>query len=430
MIYLNLVRPEPFAGPDGFANSDDRLAETFRKYPEFGGYDVVFSDEEKAEYMLLVAKSYKGTKLKARGEKEREQRLQEMQSLLRGYLAAEVALTNEEADALVFKVQDVEHAFGGLQEWRYDLRAYLGDGITSLAIDETNNKLAIGHAADDSAGGSGQIDPSNLETKERMVKILRELGVPESAYSLEFSQPVTTSSVVKNLRTSKFSPPLAGIGWGKQANGGPSCTIGANVVYNGVSGFLTVSHCTEEMGKDPESRQRKAYMGSVHIGTESYDPPSISKCKTSKLQTAINCRYGDVVFMKYEVPSNRGRVVRTSESEPYTITVISSRASNGSVYDPFYNVSSTNPTVSRPQKGTILYNVGQTGGWKRAVVSETNVNIYIGVEGKSIDKFMLLGAFSVLASGASNGGIATCRGDSGGPWYSKNADETVTFHGI
>lgn len=428
-----MVQSVPFSGPGGYVSWDDKLAEISRQYPAFGGY---YADARTGEYVILTARSYKGKAINEREGTERGRKLGLIRQALEEFLLVNANLSQDEVKGLKFRFQEAENSFGGLQEWRQQLRRYLGEGITLLYIDDQGNKLVVGYPGENVAEEPGVIRVQDTalqaieaQAKAKTTSILQALGIPGSAYTLQAARPTPTATITKNLNTSNFLPPLAGNRWDLAGNV-KLCTIGANVSYDGAPGFLTAAHCTREIGNDPEPKQT-AYMGATKIGVESYDPSAAFACFDNTATYRTRCRYADVAFMAYTVSSNRGRVVRTSEGADLTTTVFSDQTSTGSVNDPFYNVSSITPTVARPSPGTLLHNVGYVGGWKRATVTDNDTDTtYNDPIGNSTRNFTLLNAFLVSSAGVTSSGVATCRGDSGGPWYKPNTDGTVTMYGI
>lgn len=428
------VQSMPFSGPGGYISWDDKLAEISRQYPAFGGY---YEDFKTGEYIILTARSYKGKVLNETNGSERGRKLGLIRQALEEFLIANASLSQEEVKKIKFRFQEAENSFGGLQEWRQQLRQYLGEGITLLYIDDQSNKLVVGYPGEDVAEEPGVVRAQDLalqaveaQAKAKTISILQAVGIPESAYILQAAKPTRTATITKNLNTSNFLPPLAGNRWDLAGNV-KHCTIGANVSYDGTPGFLTAAHCTREIGTDPEPKQT-AYMGTTKIGVESYDPGAYFACFDNTATYRTRCRYADVAFMAYTIASNRGRIVRTSEGADLTTTVFSDQTSTGTVNDPFYNVSSTTPTVARPGPGTMLHNVGYVGGWKRATVTDNDTDATYDdpISESSTNNFTLLNAFLVSSVGVTNPAVATCRGDSGGPWYKPNTDGTVTMYGI
>ena len=407
---------------------DDKLASIAKKYPAFGGY---YEDEESGEYFILIANNYKGTAINEESASENGRKLGLIKGELEKFLVDNKAVTLEEAKGIKFKFKKVEQSFAALQEWRILLRENLDDDISMLKIDDKNNKLVIGYSEFSANNGSNNISTVTMQSNgrgSRVRALLNSSNIPESVTTLIDYTPRSTAAVTKNLfNGTNFSPPMAGERWDTSSSSLGGCTIGANVTYGGVSGFLTASHCTKAVGPDPLPEQ-EAFMGTTKIGVESYDPNAYFGCFNQNTQWKNDCRYADVVFMKYTVPSNRGRIVKTTEGARLTTTVQSDTITG----DPYYKVSSVD--WARPPVNRYLENVGYVGGWKKARVTDNDTDITYLTDTGGQD-FTLLNSVEVVAVSNTTDPreqVAVCKGDSGGPWYRKGAttDGSLIFQGI
>lgn len=431
------IQSQPFGGNEGYVGFDDRLAEISRRFPSFGGY---YLERDSNTYIIQIARTYKGRIINEPEGAERGRRLGQIRREVENFLLAEGHATPEDLKRAKFRFSEVEHSYGALQEWRYQLRALLGTKIGLLYIDAKGNSLVVREIQ---SIISEDLDRQSLQTDLELRRAIEGTGVPLSAVNLlELGVEVlerqeiqgdmlqNQSTVTKTLDQSVFSPALAGTGWRKQSDG-QHCTIGLNVSYNGISGFLTASHCTRQQGNDVIPQVAYAAQTSLEIGRESYDPSTpIVGCLGRPTAGGgagyySNCRYADVAFMAYSVPSYRGRIVRTTEGARYTRTVFSQMDASGSTTDPSHPLSQFTPTIGRPSEGTLLHNLGRTGGWKTGLVINNNADIAFP-GGSTYGEFVILNAVFI----AMNGEIVTCSGDSGGPWYIKNTNGTLTAAGI
>lgn len=402
---------------------DDALAELAHKYPAFGGY---YYDED--TLVILTATSYLGKAINDTDTSEKGRKLGVIKSELLDLLNSPIApvLLDENGNKKNInkvKFSKVKYSYADLQNWRLNLRSLLGSGVTEIGINKQENKVDVGYS-EIVNGISGQSLDSNQ--KNATSSKISALGIPDDAINLSHIETSSTKTL-----SDLFRPPVGGIMWSKKmfkADGTAYfpdwCTIGLNVDYGGKRGFITASHCTDKLGNDPSPMY--AYNGKnadgvgYNIGQEYYDPPSGSLVNCLWQGTLTQpCRLADVAFFQYSITADRGKIAKTTEKRGDTTTV----QVNG--VDVSYSVTSV---ITRPEVGVVLDNVGRVGGWKQAVVLGSSTDQYIGKDGLG---YQLLNSVKVRSNtGDTNTSIATCGGDSGGPWYQKKQDGTLAFAGI
>lgn len=384
---------------------DDILADISRKYPAFGGF---YYDRTQNRISIFIADTYRGTVINSLSEAERGRKL--------GLIRAEVLnfIQENHPDIIQNRPQvrfdRTPYSFVDLQSWRTLLRSGMGDSINMLYIDQESRKITVGYYENSrSLLGTGQ-DITTLgfdkqSGRNRALKLISQLEIPSDVVQL---MPAGDSIFTQTLSDTPVNP-VGGYAWQTAAAAvfpSRTCSIGLNVTYNSMIGFLSGSHCTPVVG---QTDNVQAYINGRYIGFERYDPPSQNCTGTS-----LPCRYADVSFFSYAVPSNRGRIARQRTFTRYDRGV--------DPENPTYSVTSV---ILRPSQGSRLDNIGSVGGWKFGYVTSSSVDITATSEAGS-GSFLLLDA--VLMENAGN--TVTCRGDSGGPWYSRNPDNTIAFAGI
>lgn len=241
---------------------DDQLAHLARQYPAFAGYYI--SDQQ--ELVILIASTYKGKAINDMKGSERGRKLGVIKNALLDLLKQEGSPArfdqngqNTPRHTLKTRFEEVTTSFADLQDWRLALRKLMyQNAITELSIDQKTNQVRIGIA--------------NESGRTTVLSELARLQVPEKNHLVSIEQPVQTITLKDTIR-----PPLAGIEIIPPS--GRPCTLGANVTFNGISGFLTASHCTPQQGVNDgiafqNGRDSNGNPLPYTIGTEHYDPLS------------------------------------------------------------------------------------------------------------------------------------------------------------
>jgi hypothetical protein len=195
------------------------------------------------------------------------------------------------------------------------------------------------------------------------------------------------------------------------------CTLGFNAVKDGVSSFVTNSHCSNVQGgsetpteyyqplMDPDGD--RLVNPDLFIGTEVHDPHYFISldCPPGRM-----CRYSDAARAEYGLEQEflLGRIGRTVRSDPQVGPL---------------DVDATNPmfrvVAEQPNQviGEIVNKVGRTTGWTFGAVFATCVNVNITASN-----------ITQLCQNRSRAGVGS--GDSGSPVFTANTDGTVNLGGI
>ncbi|MCY1703740.1 hypothetical protein [Deinococcus sp. SL84] len=359
-------------------------------YPAFSGYSF---DSETNEYVIYVVHDSSGLPRSQRGLA-----LGKIRQAVERFLVdnGEVTSTAEYG----FRFEKVKYPFSDLYRWRINLREELGNGITTLSINERENKVSVGV---DTVFMDSIISSQTLDNLSNLPAI-RKHGLPEDAVEVSAQQTILTALVSDSI-----IPVRGGMGWTRAVTGNP-CTVGMPVTYLGLPGFLTASHCGVDGVDDPRfTAHAGATVNGIRIGTEHTDP-----AKDSCLRNPLyGCTNSDVAFWQSPGSSfiDKGRVVRTLERYRGDKTIDSSL--------PYRNV--VGGALGAPET-TLVQSVGINGGWRTGRVLDNDFDHV------SSNKTTYLNQITI--AGESSTDITNCKGDSGGPWYIKNSDGSVRFLGI
>jgi hypothetical protein len=259
------------------------------------------------------------------------------------------------------------------QSWGHALSV---SGAVYSDIDESNNGLRFG--AVDAAAAA------------QVTSVVEGAGVPAAAFSVVVAAPVENMHTLRDRVR-----PVHG---GYQINFFPSpvspvslvCTMGFNVVKNGVNSFITNSHCSNvQGGTETPTDYYQPLRGTPpnpnnFIGVEVEDPHyEVVNC-TQDFEIPAQCRYSDASRAQYAsgVPFDLGHIARTTTSYQDTprgepdITGARARV-------PVLEVDPANPTfaISGEQKRSVLgetvNKVGRTTGWTVGPVIQTCINTLV-----------------------------------------------------
>lgn len=396
---LSVSPSSPNAGPD------DDLAAIAQQYPAFGGYFV----NDNNELVVLVAKQFNKKPI---GDAPRGRAVGLIRKAVLDYVgdADSPVVAEDQAPVkirdLKVKIVDSEHSFADLQSWRLHPRGMMqSDAISELSIDRAAGQINVTVFTD--------ADLPKLKTK------LGQMGIPENSLKLGVGRAGKTATLLSTVR-----PPMAGI----EVRGREGCTIGANVTNGTTSGFLTAGHCSDVEGQTEgtnfyQGRDSNNAPLQYRVGSENSEATWLSStyCAANSSQgSALPCKDQDVTFVAYSVASNRGRMVKTTEST-YSRTIDTTAAGELASYDVTAAYSSTEVKNALNQT---LNNVGMRTGFKQAKVVSVDAEVNYGSD-------VLVHAVKLYSL---DGNPVTCSGDSGGPWFNRtgvvNGINTAKLAGI
>jgi hypothetical protein len=351
---------------------------------------------------------------------------------------AENALAGFLADrgftASALRVRQASYDWSQLDAWHEKAwpRVLAVSGAVYTDIDERNNRLRF-----------GGVDAAAVQN---IVSALAGLGIPSGATVVEQTAPiervVTLQSRVRPVdggyQINFFATPASPLTL--------VCTLGFNVVKNGVNSFITNSHCTNHQGgTTPGTDYYQPTRGLVanpanFIGIEVEDPAyEVVNC-TVDFQLPAQCRYSDASRAEYAagVPFQLGHIARTTTRYQDTPTQ-PDPVTGDPVRVPVLDVDPVNPffTIKNEQKRSVVGDevnkVGRTTGWTYGPVIETCINtIVLGTVPPIIQRCQdrVRGDVAGGDSGSPVFGRITARGDVrlfGILWGGSVADDEVTF---
>jgi hypothetical protein len=362
--------PAALPGPvqDVGETSDDRLAAVAKQVPGFGG--MFFAQDGTLQVYLLEQKGSVSA---------------DMMSFLEDVINREVG-RGERLSGKGVETLEGKYSFLDLYNWQQQMSPTVLaiPGVISTEIAEELNQLRIGIR--DSPGMADAVE-----------KTLSELGIPRGAVKIAEAEEVWPE--LRNRRR-----PLRG---GLQINfGGFLCTLGFVAVRQGVTGFVTNSHCTNTQGgvEGTVYHQPSASGTTNRIGQEIADPTYFTggSCPAGR-----RCRFSDSSFAR--VPHPSGPSVTTALG---TIArpAVGSFTWNG--VDTFTITAEAAPVV-----GQAVTKVGRTTGRTTGTIQQTCANF--NVSGSTITQLC-----------QSRASYTSAGGDSGSPVFRITTLPNVALVGI
>lgn len=258
--------------------------------------------------------------------------------------------------------------------------------------DETTGKLVFG--------------VEHLQAAFGVQTALARLGVAESDYSIELTQPI---HFVATLRE-EVRPIVAGL----QIHFSRFlCSIGFNVTHGSPTthSMITASHCTAKQGgvEGTLYYQPTRSVNGTPIATEVSDPLYLkggTDCPRGR-----KCRYSDAARAEFAagVSVTDGEIAKTSGANNASLTISGA-----------FSVTGQDNGAPDYVVGTVVNKVGRTTGWTSGLVDRTCVNT--NVLGTNVH---LLCQTFVTSSSAIVGG-----GDSGSGVFTITSGSNVTAVGV
>ena len=297
-----------------------------------------------------------------------------------GRAAAERALApwfrERNRPVAAMRVLPAQFAWTDLERWfaQASPEVLAVPGVVFTDADEAGNRVRIGveHAA----------------AASRVRSALARLGIPAAAADVEIVAPFRQ---VANLR-GPVRPVVAGV----QINfPGFLCSLGFNATRQGVSGFVTASHCTTTQGgvESTPYWQPLQTTRPVQIGTETVDPTyktTLAGCPSGR-----RCRRSDASFARYinATPKTLGRIARTATTSSSDLVIAGG-----------WTITS-NATSSSFTVGATVNKVGRTTGWSRGPVVATCATV--NVSGSNITQICQTIVAATVGGGDSGSDVFT-----------------------
>ncbi|TVP59511.1 MAG: hypothetical protein EA351_01435 [Gemmatimonadales bacterium] len=312
------------------------------------------------------------------------------------------------------RFQDADFEWRELLRWRLQLRdAFANDGVVSLGIDESRNRIRIGVLDDAAQRAVGDLFASydipseavEFEIRERRTSRFSGAGRVGDGATRDVS-PASTTTLADHVR------PLLG---GLRINDGGvwQCTYGAGVDGFPQPMFVTASHCAFDEGAVTTPpfeffQPERGKTADKIPAWESLDPDSIV---TGDGCTSLNpCRFADATLAEMDLSA--------PESSNWAFGEIA-RPASGSQSGGSLSIAGTfyiSDRLDSPIYGQVLHKVGGTTGWSFGTVKETCSD---ETNGSGFKLFCQ----ARVAAGASGG-------DSGAPVFDRFSTDYVKLAGI
>lgn len=359
-------------------------AEVARAVPGFGGY---FLDASGAPTVYLTDPG----------------RRADAEQALAGFLA------DRGFTAADLRVRQGAYGYAQLESWYRQARPNVFGvaGVILGDVDEANNRVRFG-VADATAATAVQ-------------SAVAQLGIPTDAVVIQQRAPIRTVATLRD----DVSPLQGGLQINFLNVGGVVgvslvCTLGFNAVIDGVSSFITNSHCSQvEGGEETPTDYYQPLQdtdGDRMVNPENLiaveaDDPHWFISLDCPLSPAFQCRWSDASRAAY-VPTaaaeaRLGRIARTVRPSTSLTDV-------ELTIDGFFTIKREQ---ARGVVGEVANKVGRTTGWTFGTTTETCVD--------------------VIALGTTH--IRLCQefvaavvdgGDSGSPVFRRNGGSNVTLLGV
>jgi len=295
-----------------------------------------------------------------------------------------------------YMVSDAAFDFCELLGWRDSLRPVLrGAGVTYLSIDERRNRVRIGTVApadEDHIRNAalGLVVPTAALVFERGAR-----GVKETSLRDYFD------SIPGGVKVHARWYPTSGYG----------CTVGANVVTEYGTGFVTVSHCSRTPWHvDTVKFYQPAYDPNDRVGLEVVDPTSSQLGRWC--DPYDQCRLTDARFVLYD-DSDWGEVGHIARTEGFRSITIDT-------WHPRFEIGVEGGWLLT---GADIDKIGQSTGWTWGEVTETCVDA-VGWFDEELETETVLECQTEADYGSDEG-------DSGAPIFTWDlSGDEVTLEGI
>jgi hypothetical protein len=274
-----------------------------------------------------------------------------------------------------------DFTFERLVAWKSSLRPLLASPqVVSIDADEASNRVVLGVAAE-------------ADVEALRAAVLAS-GVPPDAVVLTWRAemmalplPVTAAAKPPKGPTvqGRFRPVPGGV---QIAFANFVCTLGFNAVREGVTGFVTNSHCTRVEGS-PDGTRYAQPSGRAYLATETADPNRFEggDCPPGRV-----CRFSDSAFVRWGVKKDASLARIARPSAPGSLRL--ANATHRFVIN----------AVGTTEVGDAVNKVGRTTGWTSGQVIGTCADVNVAGETTTL-------LCQNVVQGASNSG------DSGSPVF-------------
>jgi hypothetical protein len=327
--------------------------------------------------------------------------------------AAEAALAGFLADrgwtAADLRVRQGTHAYAQLDSWYRAARVSVF-GVSGMIlgdVDEANNRIRFGVA--------------NASAAAAVQALVAAAGIPASAVMIEQRTPIQPLVAL----TDEVRPLQGGLQINFLHLAGVRtvsliCTLGFNAVIDGVSSYITNSHCSQvEGGEETPTEYYQPLMdpdGDRMVNPENLiaveaDDPHWSISLDCPFTPAFQCRWSDASRAAYTpaaaADAKLGRIARTVRQSTSLADIVLD-------IDGFFTIKGEQ---SRGVVGEVAHKVGRTTGWTSGVTTETCVDV------------IAIGTTHIRLCQEFVGGVSDS-GDSGSPTFRRRGGSNVTLLGV
>ena len=307
------------------------------------------------------------------------------------------------------RVRPADYEYARLDAWYRDTRvdAFGVSGTILGDVDEANNRIRFGIASAAAATA--------------LRSVLTLAGVPASAVMIEQRAPIRPLVAL----TDQVRPLQGGLQINFLHAAGVTtvsliCTLGFNAVSDGVSSYITNSHCSQvEGGSETPTEYYQPLMDPDGdrmvnpenlIAIEAHDPHWFISLDCP-FSPAFQCRWSDASRAAYTpaaaLEAKLGRIAKTVRQSTSLDDIVLD-------VDGFFTIKREQ---ARGVVGEVAHKVGRTTGWTSGVTTETCVDV------------IALGTTHIrlcqeLVAGVSNSG------DSGSPAFRRAGGHNVVLLGV
>lgn len=271
------------------------------------------------------------------------------------------------------KVRQAAYDWIELSQWfGLAIQAWAPGETLLMDIDEATNKIFIG--------------VREMAIEARLRSALETAGIPTGAVDVGLQSPIlpAVASTVGNavdtsvgamtvmLTSTAPTPYYAGFKIeGTGVPGGGACTMGPQVTISGsLNGFITASHCTDQVYASDGNTQFQPVLTGNLIGNEYKDKTTIShpSCPPVGL-----CRKSDAAVIKYNTAawSGVGLIARVTGIGSKTLTTTPD--DEWRVVDDTPSCAFFATTCFPPIVGKTMNYVGHVSGWKQGTLTRSCV---------------------------------------------------------
>ncbi len=298
-----------------------------------------------------------------------------------------------------FSVRTAEFNARELFQWKVKAAELLGqDGVTFVDLDEARNRIVV-----------GLVSNGKHQALSKVRAAIAKMGLPTEALVLETTSAIKQQATVRD----RLRPIAAGAQIAIDIAPLTSffCTLGANVKRAGVAGFVTAAHCggTADPLNGKFVYQPVPPAAGDFFGRVAAIGPLLSSASNPACPAGKKCKFADALFVSYTNASTAqfGKLYYTTAWQ--NLNIASTRTIKA--------------VESTPASSKTLFATGRTNGTsKLGSVARTCVTATGNLDGGIV-------ALCVHFVNRSFG-QQTTSGDSGGPYFTVNADNTVNLSGI